>query len=869
MAGPLQVGDIVNISKLAWDVYRFGWDKDFNAARQYAEFGRDVRGLAENLDTLGLVVIQADKSLRSEGAFSRAPRWDPSSLGEIIGDYESTLQECVELIKNNNRYRLGGGPLRNIEWNVLVAPSADRLRARIALHNSKVLHVLKPFEIDLLCRVREDIHMVHRDLAQRIQAVHGDLHRLMGVLVPDLEKELEQQARRELHTLDMPPMVKQGLQKAWMNRSTDDLGPPSLQDMTDAFVTHFNKSTVTFSPLGILVENRIPPLEMYVNLLKCIWIKEQILESPQLRQITPGVSHWPSFIQELEDTLSTQCGRFRQDLVQPSIVNLTQEMLDIWPEKPLPQLVDVVTKSALMEQVLDVQLQGPAATVQKKLQLLRRMGADGKRFRINISGVEQGTSRSQGGRDSETIDFDISTVILNPLYAMPSKSGALDMILRKDERIANLPFTSFKDVVKFQQAVTGFKAFDRYCQYNAMVSFVVSGRDEPLVEDACVQLWVPKQLDGQLVTDNEAQASGNAKNRTLSTSTSAYDTTSRQGSVGSILSSPEHFTRSPTETISMWDNISPLGASASRGPRIPSPPALNAMNPLASRSPISIARRPVGSGSSQSTLPSPPGGSRQTTLTTPPSSPPSSSLFPGWPSAARAPSISTVNSRPDRTFSVSSAVSTTTPPSNDSSGNASEAHTVTVSIGGHTTGTVHRRPPQPMIVLFTQNRATRRMALVTVDIDEETAVNPDRCNCRRSGSDGASCAIAAVEQKSGKLELSARRFESRDGDTDWNIAKLALERQREKEYGAAYWKNVRRISIMFPTAEGRAKFGGTPNKCQCKARTEGEHFNCLKTGHKGHLGLVQEYARQQLNEYYQARYVSQQDVVRGMRDDYR
>lgn len=156
--------------------------------------------------------------------------------------------------------------------------------------------------------------MVHRDLAQRIQAVHGDLHRLMGVLVPDLEKELEQQARRELHTLEMPPVIKQGLQKAWMNRSADDPGPPGLQDMTDAFVTHFNKSTVNFSPLGILVENRIPPLELYVSLLKCIWIKERILESPQLRQITPGVSHWPSFIQELEDvsTSSKHLGVVRE-----------------------------------------------------------------------------------------------------------------------------------------------------------------------------------------------------------------------------------------------------------------------------------------------------------------------------------------------------------------------------------------------------------------------------------------------------------------------------------------------------------------------------------------------------------------------------
>ncbi|GKT65172.1 hypothetical protein ColTof4_07558 [Colletotrichum tofieldiae] len=37
-----------------------------------------------------------------------------------------------------------------------------------------------------------------------------------------------------------------------------------------------------------------------------------------------------------------------------------------------------------------------------------------------------------------------------------------------------------------------------------MVSFVVSGKGEPIVETACVQLWVPKQLDGQLVTNNES-----------------------------------------------------------------------------------------------------------------------------------------------------------------------------------------------------------------------------------------------------------------------------------------------------------------------------------------------------------------------------
>jgi hypothetical protein len=119
------------------------------AAKQYEEFGRDVRGLAENLDILSRVVAWADNSLQSQrrqGAPAKL-RWDRMSLVQIIGDYEMTLRECNELLRSNNRYRVGTNPLRNLEWNVLVQPAADQLRQRIMLHNSKILHVLKPFEV--------------------------------------------------------------------------------------------------------------------------------------------------------------------------------------------------------------------------------------------------------------------------------------------------------------------------------------------------------------------------------------------------------------------------------------------------------------------------------------------------------------------------------------------------------------------------------------------------------------------------------------------------------------------------------------------------------------------------------------------------
>lgn len=117
-------------------------------AKQYLEFGRDVRGLAENLDILSSVIAQAESSLQKErqGVKTRV-RWDRRSLIEIVGDYDSTLQECRELLASNARYRGGSGPFRNLEWNLLVQPTADQLRQRIILHNSKVLHILKPFEM--------------------------------------------------------------------------------------------------------------------------------------------------------------------------------------------------------------------------------------------------------------------------------------------------------------------------------------------------------------------------------------------------------------------------------------------------------------------------------------------------------------------------------------------------------------------------------------------------------------------------------------------------------------------------------------------------------------------------------------------------
>ncbi|KAM0232656.1 hypothetical protein ACHAP5_010663 [Fusarium lateritium] len=359
MAGPLQVGDIISLGRLAWEIYRFGWTEDHNATRQYAEFGRDVKGLAENLDILSRVVACADDSLqkqRRQGAPARL-RWDRRSLIEIIGDYELTLRDCDKLLRSNSRYRVGSNPLRNLEWNVLVQPMADQLRQRITLHNSKILHVLKPFEVDLLLRVRQDIEFMHRDLADRITAAHHDIRRLMGVLIPDLDEALDQRIQRSVVLLEVPVDLDDQFRFAALTghpeyRIEDDF---ELSELSDAFILNFHKSTVNFES-GMLVEDRIPTVDQYLNLLKCVWIFKRIQASPALRVADKDTSHWPSYARQLEDDLSSQCSRFGRELVTPRIITSTlkRDMFSIWPEKEPVPLVDVVTKDEMMEQLLEV-----------------------------------------------------------------------------------------------------------------------------------------------------------------------------------------------------------------------------------------------------------------------------------------------------------------------------------------------------------------------------------------------------------------------------------------------------------------------------------------------------------------------------------
>jgi hypothetical protein len=141
---------------------------------------------------------------------------------------------------------------------------------------------------------------MHADLSNQIQAVYHNLNRLIGVLVPDLERELRQQAQQELCFLEVPVRIAEQfhiLALAERPEYTTDV-VFGLEELADAFMVNYNKSTIHFRS-GMLVNQRCPPAQSFLNLLKCVWLLQKIERHQAVGNPLPA-SHWPSYVHQLK-----------------------------------------------------------------------------------------------------------------------------------------------------------------------------------------------------------------------------------------------------------------------------------------------------------------------------------------------------------------------------------------------------------------------------------------------------------------------------------------------------------------------------------------------------------------------------------------
>ncbi|RSL95471.1 hypothetical protein CDV31_013868 [Fusarium ambrosium] len=213
MAGVIQLGDAIKFAELAWTVYDYGWAREHNAGENYRDFGADVLTLHSSLAELEKAVSRAQQSLRNHGASDTdSLGGDQNSLLEIIGDYKATLEECQQLLQRNRRYAQTTGPIRNLDWNINIMPQVEHLRSRIQMHTSRIQHVLKPFQIDLITNIHQDLNRRLRAMHQDVQDVKRTLNSFLRHQNPALASQIEQELVGELYSVEISDPLMKGLE---------------------------------------------------------------------------------------------------------------------------------------------------------------------------------------------------------------------------------------------------------------------------------------------------------------------------------------------------------------------------------------------------------------------------------------------------------------------------------------------------------------------------------------------------------------------------------------------------------------------------------------------------------------------------------
>ncbi|RSM09344.1 hypothetical protein CEP52_004168 [Fusarium oligoseptatum] len=741
MAGVIQLGDAIKFAELAWIVYEYGWAREHNAGENYRDFGADVRTLHRSLAELEEAVSRAQESLRNHGA------WDTDKLGgdrdsllEIIGDYNATLSECYRLLEDNRRYAQTTGPIRNIDWNLNIMPQVEHLRSRIQMHTSRIQHVLKPFQIDLVTNI-------HRDLDRRFRAMHQDVRdvkRTMNSLLrdqnPGLANRIEQELEEELYSVEIPDSLLVRLEHMLERRQS-----LRLPEMADCFLIHLRRAALQpqLDPNSFARRASVPS---YLPFAKCQLLMDRMKGLDEL-QNPRRTSHWPGYISSLEEELSEEYSRVQSKIIVPGSSMYKDEMLAFWPEDE-PQTTVTPIPPAVEHTCL---FQGSLATVspdesRREVQLLRQPGSD-DRFRI-VETFESNTLPPR--KDSKVLDFDIHSAVLIPLYADPMGSStttrSLEIIIVVNRLQHHYVFLCLQDVLAFQAAITGYKVVDSYMESRAIAKFIVHGREPP--EDVTIQLWIPRGW-----TDPDDSA-----------------------------------TNTPVD--------SPIGRTSSYGS---STPSLVDSGWEWNRYPVPVPRARTSSTG--------------TSMTTP--------------------------ERQSRSYSISSYRSTTTNSSSMSRSSLGSEHNVTVRLEGSSIstgyGTIRQPPRNPLLVLFTRSKDSEsKRSIVAITLDKWTKPQMHRCKCLQL----PECPITALE--SSRPLIDAQRF---DGDR-WDLLRLAASRGGEQRR----WDGLIRVSIWFPAPDLRMKFGGGP--CRCSKETEGELEACHLQGHQGLLGVVRDFHRRLLIQYY-------------------
>ena len=772
---------------------------------QYEDFGKDIKCLAENLDNIWRVIENAkatwaQQSLRAVRSRGPVPPkdWDLSSLMEIIGDYYKTLDDCKRLLEENREFRTGKSVAYNMEWNLFLQPKVDNLRKRLESHNSKIMILLKPLEMHLLCEI-------HHDLAERIDAVHRSVLHLQGLLIQDVEQAIVDQKSATPSLLPIPTEIERRFRDAAEKSYPEIIRPACfpLQAGADALVTHFENSSKEFTP-GRFLNERTPTSIQYLNLLKCVWIMGRLQESESLATV-PKDSQWPGYITQLKEDLSIECQRFNslstQCLRTPDLSDLRNPTdYAIWAEESIAELISPHIETHI-EEVLKLPMPSPSETLKREMSVFR---IDSTRFRL-VESIDDNAATS-ARRQELKVEIDLKTVHVTPIYATPSsRPKALELLIHSGSTQINPTFKELKHVFRLQHILTGYKVYERYDQTMVDVQYFVSGQSNPTTEHGRIQLWLPKPFDASSAANSpeSSDTQSTVVNSNYSIASASQPAKSKIDMRQAPTSGWNSSVSVATNQRSVSNPISPTATTTD----FSLPSSLSQLN-------FNSARAPVTSYGN-----------------------PKSSIY----SRIRSPSI----------------ITSTTVTSQRTSNSVRIINTGSGKARLH-----ERPAKPLLVIFLKSRDGQAKLAMVAIQIDDTTIIKRERCKCRTANSkcpvsciEGTKGPLIAqrwdADQGLASWNLAALGAAQRKElpERRWNdLARVSIKFQSMEGRPPPL---ITPAKQKFNVLVDRYKFAGGP--CSCKPKMQHDLSKCILKRHQGIFGEIRQISSQRLRNYHEER----------------
>lgn len=455
--------------------------------------------MAENLDSVLAIAQNASwqqQALQSPHLFRAGAhrRLELSSIRDIVGDYGATLAECERLITENPGFQTHCGARHNVQWNVFVRPKVEALQKRLSAHNAKLIILLKPLELSLLSELHRSVSAFHRDLSERLDAVHQSILHIQGLLIPDVSQAIHEQEQRMEIVITIPDLIETKFLAA-AARSHPEVRQPTqfpLKLGADAFIAHFEGSTRRFESGRFLTE-RTPSIDQYLNLLKCVWILRRLENSEALAGTSQvdNESQWPGYIGQLHENLYVECQRFSarsaQKLLAPDMRTAFEDSkYAIWVEEDLAAYLSPLEET-ILPPVLEIPLLNPQEWLSRRLSI---HPISQTRYKL-VESIQDVTSPEKK-MASLRFDIDLKTVSCIPIYALPSNTPVTPSVKVGDgSNYITLEFSNIKWLYRLQHFLTGYKVYDRYDKSGVKTNFIISEEGQIIQGIGRVQLWLP------------------------------------------------------------------------------------------------------------------------------------------------------------------------------------------------------------------------------------------------------------------------------------------------------------------------------------------------------------------------------------------